>query len=177
MVMNHGSDGVSVNRRSFLRVVGAGTVVGLAGCGGDDDGHATLPGNDYPTVDDWLTESEVAPAADNYDGELHDLREQDTATIEVGVTGNGGSFGFGPPGAVVSTGTEVEWDWTGDGNPHNVVAAPGDQLGDSDYTFTSGDAVGGSGVQYTHTFEDAGVALYHCSPHLSLGMKGGIAVE
>jgi len=24
---------------------------------------------------------------------------------------------------------------------------------------------------------DAGLALYHCEPHLSLGMKGGIAVE
>lgn len=56
------------------------------------------------------------------------------------------------------------------------MAAPADQLGESDYEFSSGEAEGGSGVKFTYAMDAPGVALYHCEPHLGLGMKGGIAV-
>lgn len=159
------------------------TAVGIAGCsgggdgdGGDGDGEE-FTGEDYPSIDEWLTETEVGGAADNYDGTLVDRRDRDTVTVDVGTQGNGGAFAYDPPAVVVSTGTTVEWSWTGEGNPHNVEAEPDEQIGESDYEFSSGEAVGGSGVQYTHTMDRAGVALYHCEPHLSLGMKGAVAVE
>ena len=170
-------------RRSLLASVSLVAPVGIAGCGGGGDGGdgdggvATVSGDEYPTVDEWLTESEVGPATDNYGGSLVDRRDADTVRIDVGASGNDGNFAFGPPGVVVSAGTEVRWNWTGEGNPHNVEAEPDEQIGRSDYEFSSGDAVGGSGVQFTRTMDTAGIALYHCEPHLSLGMKGGVAVE
>ncbi|MFB6083251.1 MAG: halocyanin domain-containing protein [Halorientalis sp.] len=168
-------------RRWLLRTVGTGVVAGTAGCsasGGTDDGRdaPTVPGSEYPTIDEWLTETRIGGSASNYRGELLDWTGRDTVTISVGVDGNEGNFAYGPPAVIVSTGTVVEWSWTGMGNPHNVVAHPAEQLGKSDYTFDSG-LKGGSGVKFTTTMDRQGIALYHCTPHLSLGMKGGIAVE
>ena len=175
-----------VSRRAVLRTTAAGAVVGVAGCssdgngggGGNGDGGATpIPGSAYPAVDEWLTETDVGAAADNYDGTLVDRTGQDTLTVDVGAEGNGGAFAFEPAAVVVSTGTEAEFSWTGEGNPHNVEALPEEQIGESDYEFTSGEPEDGSGVKYTRTLDETGVALYHCEPHLSLGMKGGIAVR
>lgn len=169
-----------LTRRAVLRSSGLVTIAALAGCSGDggDNGGAqpTIAGSEHPTVDEWLGKTEGAPGATNYDGNLIDLTDEDTVTVDVGASGNTGSFAFDPAGLVISAGTEIEWEWTGEGNPHNVDAAPEEQLGESDYTFSSGDPVGGSGVKYARTFEESGIALYHCDPHHSLGMKGGIAI-
>jgi halocyanin-like protein len=169
----------------FLQSVGVATVLGLAGCSGDggnggnggNGGDNTVPGDDYPNIDEWLTETEIGGADDTYDGNLVDRRDQDSVTVEVGASGNDGNFAYALTAVVVSTGTEIEWSWTGEGNPHNVEALPEEQLGESDYEFSSGESEGGSGVKYTHTMDTEGIALYHCEPHLSLGMKGGISVE
>jgi halocyanin-like protein len=166
-------------RRAVL-ATGALVVAGLAGCttgngnGGDGDGGVSV--DDYPVVDEWLTETELGGAADNYDGSIDDQRDQDSITVAVGAEGNGGNFAFAPAAVAVSTGTEVAWEWTGEGNPHNVEALPAEQLGESDYEFSSGEAVGGSGVQYRRTMDEAGIALYHCEPHFSIGMKGAVVV-
>ncbi len=171
----------TINRRLFLRNVGVTTLLGLAGCSGDGgnggDGESTVPGEDYPSIDKWLTETEIGGADDTYDGNLVDNRDQDTVTIDVGASGNDGNFAYSPSAVLVSTGTAIEWSWTGEGSAHNVEALPEEQLGESDYEFSSGEPEGGSGVKFTRTMDTAGSALYHCEPHLSLGMKGGIAVE
>jgi halocyanin-like protein len=169
----------ATTRRTALRTAATAAFAGLAGCagGGDGGGETTVPGSEHPAVDEWLTETEIGPAADNYGGALVDRRDRDAVTVDVGVEGNRGNFAYGPPAVVVSAGTEVRWSWTGEGNPHNVEALPREQLGESDYTFSSGAAEGGSGVRYRRTLAQPGVALYHCEPHLSLGMKGGVAVE
>lgn len=175
----------NTTRRRLLQSVGVGTAVGLAGCSGDDGngddggngGDDSVSGEDYPTIDEWLTGTEIGGADDSYDGSFADRRGQDSVTIEVGTSGNDGNFAYGPSAVVVSTGTEIEWSWTGEDNPHNVEALPEEQLGESDYEFSSGEAEGGSGVKYTRTMDQTGIALYHCEPHLTLGMKGGIAVE
>ncbi|MBX0324199.1 halocyanin domain-containing protein [Halomicroarcula sp. F13] len=167
------------SRRQVLRAASLAGVVGLAGCGGDggDGGADGVTGDDYPTIDEWLTETDLGGADDTYDGSFVDQRDSDSVTVDVGAEGNGGAFAYGPSALVVSTGTEVQWNWTGEGNPHNVEALPEEQLGESDYEFSSGEPEGGSGVKYTRTLGEAGIVLYHCEPHFSLGMKGGIAVE
>lgn len=178
-----------VQRRTVLQSLGAlstAGVVGLAGCSGDDDdgngngngnGDGTISGDEYPTVDEWMTETDIGAADDTYEGEIADLRDEDDVTIDVGAEGNGGGYAFGPSAVAVSAGTEVLWEWTGEGGLHNVEAIPDEQLGESDYEFSSGDPVEGDDVDYTFTFDEAGTALYHCEPHLSLGMKGSIVVE
>jgi halocyanin-like protein len=172
-------------RRSVLRTAGGIVAVGVAGCAGSDgDSNGTgdgpsgrLQGEDYPAIDEWLTETEVGGATSNYDGQLSDRRDRSRVSVNVGASGNDGNFAFAPAALVVDAGTEVRWSWTGEGNQHNVEAEPDGQVGESDYEFSSGEPVDAEGVQFTQTLSETGVALYHCEPHLSLGMKGGIAVE
>ncbi|SFS03542.1 halocyanin domain-containing protein [Halomicrobium zhouii] len=185
---------LSIDRRTVLRATGAvglGGLVGMAGCaeggdggdGGDGDGGGgsggteTIAGSDYPAVDEWLTETDVGGADDTYDGSIVDWREESEPTVDVGAEGNDGYYAFGPSAIAVSAGTEVRWEWTGEGETHNVEAEPEEQIGESDYEFSSGDPVAEAGTEYTYTFDEAGVALYHCEPHLALGMKGAVVVE
>jgi halocyanin-like protein len=173
----------TTTRRRVLQSTGLATVVLLGGCTGDDgngggDGNGDgVSAEDYPDVDEWLTETDVGAADDTYDGTLADRTGQDTVTVEVGAEGNGGFYAFAPSALVVSTGTEIAWEWTGEGEQHNVEAEPEDQLGLSDYEFSSGEAVETTGIEFRQTLDEAGTALYHCEPHLALGMKGGIVVE
>lgn len=207
-----------MRRRQFLWATGtvAAGSAGLAGCIGGVD---TIPGEEYPAIDEWLTETEVGDADDTYDGAIVDQRGKDTVRVDVGVDGNGGEYAFGPSAVAVTPGTTVRWVWTGEGGEHSVVADPESQIGKSDYEFASGKLVGEAGHEYTRTFAEAGIALYHCDgitgisgamtgrpdyelaavpvepdrrsgqsfptardaplhfdPHLSLGMKGAVAV-
>ncbi|MEF8814564.1 MAG: halocyanin domain-containing protein [Halovenus sp.] len=182
-----------VERRTVLRSVGVlstAGIAGLAGCSGDDDGGDgngdggddgdggnTIPGSEYPAVDEWMTETDIGDADGTYDGEIMDLRDESDVTIDVGAEGNGDGYAYGPSAVAISSGTEVLWDWTGEGGLHNVEAEPDDQIGESDYEFSSGEAVEGEDNEYSFTFDESGIALYHCEPHLSLGMKGSIVVE
>jgi halocyanin-like protein len=165
----------SPTRRTYLRLTGAAVVTAaLAGCGGDG-GAETLSGADYPPVDEWLTETAVGAAAPNYDGTVLDRRDEDAVGVDVG-TGDTGTE-FDPVAVAVSVGTTVRWEWTGEGGEHNVEAEPDDQIGESDYEFSSGEPVDETGTVYERTLEESGVALYHCEPHLSVGMKGAVVVE
>lgn len=102
--------------RTVLQVLGAfsaGGTVSLAGCTGDGNGGGsdaeTIPGSDYPAVDEWMTETEVGGADDTYEGEILDLRDESNVTIDVGAEGNGGGLAFGPSTVAISAGTEVLW--------------------------------------------------------------------
>jgi hypothetical protein len=66
----------------------------------------------------------------------------------------------------------VTFEWTGEGGGHNVV---GDSGPASD-SLNSGDPVSEGGTTYEFTFENGGITNYYCDPHLSLGMKGAVAV-
>lgn len=138
------------------------------------DGAATLSGQEYPAVDEWLTETEVGAAAPNYDGSIVDRRGQDTVLVDVGAGASG--WEFEPAAVAVSPGTTVHWEWTGDGGEHNVEAEPEDQIGESDYEFSSGEPVDEEGETYERSFDESGIALYHCEPHLPDGMKGAIVI-
>jgi halocyanin-like protein len=175
----------ATSRRLFLSgLVAVGTALaGCAGGDGDDDEGAGSPtpadpsGEDYPAIDRWLTETSVGAADGTYEGTLVDARDSDTLDVDVGAPGNGDSLAFAPSAAVVSAGTTVRWVWTGEGGAHNVEAEPDEQLGESDYTFSSGEAVDSADEEYTQRLDSPGIVLYHCEPHLAVGMKGGIAVE
>ncbi len=164
-------------RRTALRAGVTGLTVAVAGClgggGGDGDG---LDGEDYPALDRWLTETSVGAADDTYGGRVRDRRGADSVRVRVGAQGNGGNFAYAPSAVAVRPGVTVRWRWTGRGDPHNVEAEPDEQIGESDFEFSSGEAESGQGTEYEFTFEGEGVALYHCEPHLTLGMKGAVVV-
>lgn len=164
-------------RRRVLATTGSALAVGLAGCtgdGGDGSGGDGGSGGGGGTslsvssearsrVENFLT---AEPAASNYDGTIAAAGD---GTVMVGAEGNQGNFAFAPAALAVETGTTVNWEWTGKGNQHNVVAT-----GDSDFQLDSGDPK--TEDSYEFTFDEAGVALYECIPHKSLGMKGAVVV-
>ena len=103
----------------------------------------------------------------NYDS-VQDETGSDEVTVAVGAEGNDGNFAFDPPAIEVDAGTDVVWEWTGEGGQHNVV--------DEDGEFES-ETTEEEGFTFTYTFEEAGTYLYACTPHRSLGMKGAVVVS
>ncbi|MBO4246500.1 halocyanin domain-containing protein [Halomicrobium sp. IBSBa] len=180
----------SLNRRTLLRSTGAIAAAGLlAGCSGDG-GDATESATDDEMTES-ATEEEMTESAtesggssmeagdevanylgetSNFDGTVADMTGQDTVTVTVGAEANGGAFGYDPAAVQISSGTTVEFEWTGNGGTHNVKS-------EGDGPLDSGGAVNTEGVEYEHTFESSGTYLYYCTPHKSLGMKGAIVVE
>ncbi|MFC6720383.1 halocyanin domain-containing protein [Halobacteriaceae bacterium SHR40] len=168
------------NRREFLAAGLTGTVAALAGCTGiladgrgvpgksdiieDEDGSGG-PSGVPEDVHTYLTDN----GANGYEEELEDMTGEDSITIEVGAGGQG--FSFAPAAVNIDPGTEVTWEWTGNGGAHNVVSRE-----DSADEFDSGEAVDEEGETFSHTFEEAGNQFYHCEPHTGSGMHGAIVV-
>ncbi len=102
----------------------------------------------------------------NFDGVV-DERGSDRVTITVGAEGNNGAYAFGPAAVQVDPGTELVWEWTGEGGSHNVVATDG--------RFES-ETTEESGFTFDYTLESEGVMKYECTPHSQMGMRGIVVV-
>lgn len=145
----------------------------LAGCSDDGNGDngdssPTTEGESSPTSGGGGEEAVRAYLEDaNGFESIEDMTGQSEVTVEVGA-GNG--LAYAPAGVRVSTGTTVNWTWTGQGGTHNVVSEE-----DSDFEFRSGDPV--MEGEFSYTFEEAGAALYYCTPHRAAGMKAAVLVE
>jgi len=156
-----------MNRREFLRTAGGATgaaaALGASGTataqeeGGGNGGGGSAP----PDYQGWFSN------VGNYDGSTQNMRGQETVTVEVGAQGNGGPNAFAPPAIHVDVGTTVQFEWTGDGL-HNVVEDGGG--------YESGAPVQEAGVNFEHTYDEAGISKYYCDPHESAGMKGAVVV-
>ena len=167
------------NRRKFLAAGVSGVAAGLAGCTGiladgrgtpgtvdriEDDGEEGPPAGVPTAVHQYLVEND----ANLYEEEMIDHTGEDSVTIEVGAGGQG--FSFSPPLINVDPGTEIVWEWTGEGGGHNVVSTEGP------VDFRSGNPVSDAGNTYSRTFEVEGNHFYHCVPHSASGMHGAIVV-
>jgi len=149
-------ESADVSRRALLRgVAGATAVSTAAGTAAAQEGG----GNQRPVWPDFVSDAR--------DQGYEDLRGESAVTIQVGAGGEG--LAFAPTRVWVDEGTEVTWEWTGEGGGHNVVAESGAD-------FRSGEPVRQAGTTFSHTFESGGMVSYYCSPHRTLGMKGAIAV-
>ena len=103
----------------------------------------------------------------NYEG-TYDFRGEESVEVAVGAGDDG--LLFEPAAIMVDPGTEVVWEWTGEGGEHNVESEEGEEL-ESDLTDEEG-------FTYEHTFEEEGeVTLYVCTPHEAQGKKGAVAVD
>ncbi|WP_096391274.1 halocyanin domain-containing protein [Halopenitus persicus] len=139
------------SRRAVLAAVGtAGLVLG-AGCL-SGDGDAAASGND-----EWLE------GANNYDGVV-DRTGESTVTVAVGAAGG---LAFDPVAVRIDAGTEVVWEWTGEGGQHDVTEESG--------RFES-DLHRESGATFSHRFEEMGTYRYVCTPHQASGMRGAVDV-
>lgn len=142
----------TVTRREFVGATsGIAAVAGTAGVG-----------TAQQRFDGFLSD------VGNYDGVV-DRTGQESIEVLVGADGNGGNFAFEPAAVQVDPGTEIVWQWTGEGGGHNVHAVEGAD-------FNSGEPVADADTTYTQTVDETGVIKYQCDPHVTLGMKGVIVV-
>jgi halocyanin-like protein len=150
-----------MKRRNFLKTAGGSAAAATATAGGA--AAAEGGGEVRPDFGGWLEE---------IDGGYEDMRGEETVTVSVGESGNGGAYAFSPAGLWIDPGTTVQFEWTGEGAAHNVVADSGPA------DLSSGDPVEATGVEYEYEFteEDGGITQYLCEPHAGLGMQGAIAV-
>jgi serine/threonine-protein kinase len=93
---------------------------------------------------------------------------QSEVVIETGGGENG--FSFNPSGVTVSTGTNIVWEWTGNGGAHNIVSEES-----SNYDFES-ELTDEEGYTTEQIASTAGVMFYVCVPHRAQGMYGAVAV-
>jgi halocyanin-like protein len=80
-----------------------------------------------------------------------------------------GEMAFAPAVIEVPPNTTVNWEWTGHGGQHNVVALDG--------TFDSGRTNAQAGTCYHYFFEEPGTYPFVCEPHKEEGMKGAVIVK
>lgn len=121
------------------------------------------PSTGYEEVDEWVVSSS------NFDGEITDRTDAETASVTVGVEGNGDHFAFGPPVVKISPDTTVTWEWSDHTGPTNISFKDAD--------IDSGEPTTDAGTTFEHTFEETGIYRYSSVPHTSLGMRGAIIVE
>jgi serine/threonine-protein kinase len=171
----------ATSRRRFVATVGTtGIAVGLAGCsGGDGDGSGNDGNGDggnggddsYSAAEQRVVEYlNDDPAEGTFDGSFADETGADEVVVTVGADGNGADYAYAPPALRVSTGATISFEWAEGGSQHNVVSED-----ISDVSFDSGDTKQ-EGDPFVQSFDEPGVALYYCTPHRGLGMKGGIVV-
>ncbi|AZH24303.1 halocyanin domain-containing protein [Haloplanus aerogenes] len=150
------------SRRTFVAtaLLGTGSVAGCLARGQE----ATETEASTGCLDDWLAD------ANGYEGVIERYGDGDEPTVTVGdsLGTDHGDAAFGPAGVRVPPGTTVTWEWSGHGDPANVVA-----LGDS---FDSGDPVAIHGHTFTHRFEDRGTYRYVSEPSRDEGMRGVVVV-
>ena len=169
-------------RRRLLQTAGLLGLTGAAGCLSTDrsDSTGTEPSpsdggtlterqnatNEPPSLSDdlvtWLSD------ANNFDGEAVDKTNADTVTIEVGAKSGDRHLAFEPPVVAISTGTTVQWRWTGNGGAHDVVFVDAD--------VRSSQIHADSGVYLKHRFETKGSYRFVCKPHEDFGQKGAVIV-
>ena len=149
-----------VSRRTFIRTAG-----GAAGVAGAAAATGTAAAQEEQPV--W-----PSGASSGNVGSYQDARGESEVTVQVGAGDQG--LAFDATLLWVDPGTTITFEWTGNGGAHNVQTVDGGGPAGLD----SGDPVGEEGATYEYetSEEDAGITHYHCVPHTSVGMHGGLAV-
>lgn len=147
-----------MKRREFITAAGVGSAATAVGATGAV-GTAAAQEDEEP---DWGEFVEDAP---NFD-ETEDLRGEEEVEVTVGA---GDGLQFEPAAIWVDPGTNVVWEWTGDGGAHNVATNEGEEF--------ESETTDEGGFVFEHTFEEEDqINEYECTPHTAQDMHGGVAV-
>lgn len=164
-----------VDRRAFLRGVGAMGLLGTAGCAGTGVDTSTM---ESPTP----TQSPTATESMTTDPTATDRSESPNRTADV-AAGPEGRLRFDPDEVEIAVDDAVRWTFESAG--HNVTSKPGASNrvrnppeaepfatyeGDDHFSLVEPDET------FTHTFTVPGEYVYVCTPHVSEGMVGSVIV-
>jgi nitrite reductase (NO-forming) len=189
------------DRRTFMKVAGAGSALAVAGCVGNDEPEEAADTQPEPQPQDEGLDAaksldtdriaadprELPDPIDRNEPKRHEIEiatTEETAEIEPGVTFDYMTFGGRVPGPMVRVrrGDRVNLTLTNDSSntmPHNIdfhaVYGPGG--GANDTTIAPGES---ATIEFTAMYP--GVFVYHCAVpnmdhHISAGMFGAILVE
>lgn len=165
-------------RRKAIQATGTAFAGALAGCSQWFDGRPPTDESETQTDEgetqtdegDIVEYSPYIKDANGYERTV-DRRGEESVTIAVGAGEHG--LAFDPAAVAVSPGTEVVWEWTGEGIGHNVISPDHRPL----------DLQSEIAQQEGHTYRvqiesrHRGVTTYFCHPHeLGGRMKGAIVV-
>lgn len=161
-----------IQRRQFVAgTIGTALALSVAGCLGDDDEVEVGERVDelYDGDPDW---NDFVTTANGYEevGGTADFTGENSVSVVCG----GGPEGmtYEPAAIAIDSGTTVVWEWAGVGGAHDVVEG---RPTDADHLFES-DLVAEEGFTFEYTFDDPGTYEYHCTPHESMGKRGGVYV-
>ena len=160
-------------RRSVIAGIGGTVLASLAGCLGDDDDDDDDDADDADAdpediAVDWVSE------ADNFDdaGDIADHTGEDSVTVNNGEQ-PGSNYVYEPAVIRIDAGTEVTWEWVTDGHNAEEVVGEGATIEDWD----DEESIENEGHTHSTTFDEAGVALYQCGPHIAQNQRGAVIVE
>lgn len=169
-----------MKRRRYVRTVGSGICVGLAGLAG-----CGSPGEEAGTETVAMAGNETETTAEEGDTGANATNETGTdgagsGSNTVAMVTDGDQYYFDPIGLYVDPGGSVTWENQAgshsstayvEGNPQaEVRRVPEDAEGWNSETLSE------EGATFSHTFEVEGTYDYYCVPHKSLGMVGRIVV-
>lgn len=156
-----------MDRRGFLTSVGAGTIIGIAGCTQAPEGE----GEETETTTEGETTTE--------EGTTTGVQVQ--APNEVAMVTEGGDYYFDPIGLFVEPGETITF--VNEAGAHSSTAyaetldaASVTRIPDGAEPWNSG-ILSEEGASFEHTFETTGTYDYFCIPHKALGMVGRIVVD
>ncbi|WP_251341767.1 halocyanin domain-containing protein [Haloplanus halophilus] len=154
------------SRREFVvaSLAGTGALAGCTARGQPADDTSAAADESSGCLDDWLAD------ANGYEGVIERYAPDQEVTVTVGESLGAGHTddAFGPAAVRVVPGTTVTWEWSGHGDPANVVAVDG--------AFDSGEPVGVHGYTFSHTFDETGTYRYVSEPTREAGMVGAVVV-
>jgi halocyanin-like protein len=143
-----------MRRRRFLAVAATGTAL-AAGCVGDTGSG----GIDESLFDDYLGD------IPEYEGPV-DRRNEDEVTIQVGAMEGADYLRFDPMGVVVTSGTTILWEWTGNGGEHYVVSRRD--------TTNRSERTAEEGYTWEVNYNRTGTTRYVCATHEDQQMLAAI---
>jgi halocyanin-like protein len=134
-----------MRRRRFLAVAATGTAL-TAGCVGDTGSGG---------IEDGIFDNHLGDIPE-YEGPV-DRRGEDEVTIQVGAMEEVNYHRFDPMGVVVTEGTTIIWEWTGNGGEHLVVSRRS--------TRNRSEQTAEAGYTWEMDYNQTGTTRYVCATH------------
>lgn len=176
-----------VNRRQYVRTVGSGLCVGLAGLAGcgspsEEGGTASPVGGANETATETAVEEQTETTEPTETPEETEAGAEGAEGGEntVAMVSEDDQHYFDPIGVFVESGASITWENQSGSHSSTAYVEDNPQAGvrrvPEDSDGWNSETLSEEGATFSHTFEVEGTYDYYCIPHKSLGMVGRVVV-